>query len=76
MAKSMADVLREEGIEEGETRGETRAKRESIIKLLQIKFDSVPESVSKKINATRSLSKLNTLFEKAATINTLDDFDE
>ncbi len=71
MAKSMADVLREQG----EARGETRAKRENIIKLLQIRFDNVPETVTQKVNKIRSLSRLNSLFEKAATINTLDDFD-
>ena len=71
MAKSMADVLREQG----ETRGETRAKREDIIKLLQIRFDTVPETVTQKVNRIRSLPRLNSLFEKAATIDTLDDFD-
>ncbi len=68
MAKSMADVLIEQG--------ETRAIREGIIKLLQIKFDNVPESITQKVNRIRSLSRLNSLFEKAATIETLDDFDE
>ena len=65
MAKSMADVLRKQG--------ETRAKREDIIKLLQIRFDTVPETVTQKVNRIRSLSRLNSLFEKAATINTLEE---
>lgn len=69
MAKSMADVLREQG----EAKGEIRAIREGIIKLLQIKFDNVPESIIQKVNRIRSLSRLNSLFEKAATIETLDE---
>ena len=72
MAKSMADVLREEGIEQGEL----RTKREDIIKLLQIRFDNVPEVVTQRVNRTRSLSRLNSLFEKAATIDSIDEFDE
>lgn len=71
MAKSIIEISKEEG----EAKGETRAKREGIIKLLQIKFDNVPESITQKVNRIRSLSRLNSLFEKAATIETLDDFD-
>ncbi len=76
MAKSMADVLREQGIEEGREEGREEAKQEDIIKLLQIKFGTIPESITKKINSIQNLSRLNSLFEKAATIDTLDDFDE
>ena len=80
MAQSIIEISKEkgrkEGREEGETKGETRTKREVIIKLLQIKFDNVPESITKKINGIQNLSRLNSLFEKAATIDTLEDFDE
>ena len=72
MAQSIIEITKEQG----EAKGETRTKREVIIKLLQIKFDTVPESIIKKINGIQSLTRLNSLFEKAATINTLDDFDE
>ncbi len=72
MAKSIIEISKEEGIEEGIE----QTKREDIIKLLQIKFGNVPESITKKINSIQSLARLNSLFEKAATINTLDDFDE
>ena len=76
MAKSMADVLREEGREQGREQGETRTTRENIIKLLHIRFDDVPEVVIQKVKRIRSLSRLNSLFERAATIDSLDDFDE
>ncbi len=72
MAQSIIEITKEEGREEGIE----EAKREDIIKLLQIKFDNVPESITKKINGIQNLSRLNSLFEKAATIDTLDDFDE
>ena len=65
MAQSIIEITKEEG--------ETRAKREDIIKLLQIRFDTVPETVTQKIDRIRSLSRLNSLFEKASTIDTLDE---
>ena len=71
MAKSMADVLREQGIEQGET----QAKQEVVLKLLQIRFDDVPEDVSKKIVSIRSISSLDLIIEEVATAETLDEID-
>ena len=64
MAQSIVEITKEQ------------AKREYIIKLLEIKFGTLPESIIKKINGIKDLSRLDSLFEKAATIDTLDDFDE
>lgn len=75
MVKSIIDIRYEQGEEIGEKKGETRATRENIIKLLHIRFDDVPEGVTQKVKRTRSLSRLNSLFEKAATIDTIDEFD-
>ena len=71
MAQTMAEYL----IEQGERRGETQAKREAVLKLLRIRFDSVPESVTSRITSIRSLSRLDTLFDRVATAKTLDDID-
>lgn len=71
MAQTMADYL----FEQGEKRGEKRARREVLLNLLKLKFDSVPEPISKKISAMRSLSRLDTLIERAATAQTLDEID-
>ena len=79
MAQTMAEYLMEQGEKRGEkrgeTRGETRAKREAVLKLLRLRFDAVPESVARKITSIRSLSRLDSLFEKAATAQTLEDID-
>jgi hypothetical protein len=69
MAQTMAEYL----IEQGEKRGQTQAKREAVLKLLHLRFDSVPESVASRITSMRSLSRLDSLFEKAVTARTLDD---
>ncbi len=73
--EKMVQTMAEHLIEQGETRGRTQAKREDILKLLRLRFETVPESVAHKISAIRSLSCLDSLFEKAATAQTLDDFD-
>lgn len=75
MAQTMAQYLIEQGEKRGEKRGETNARREDILKLLRLRFDSVPESVINKISAIRSLSRLDALFESAVTAQTLDDID-
>lgn len=67
MAQTMADYLLQQGEKKGEKKGETRAKRESILKLIHLKHDSVSEQVINKIASMRSLSRLDTLFEIVAT---------
>ena len=69
MAQTMAKYL----MEQGERRGETQAKREAVLKLLRLRFDTAPEIVINKIASMRSLSRLDTLFERVATAKTLDD---
>ena len=71
MAQTMAEYL----IEQGAERGEAQAKREAVLKLLQFRFDTVPESVSRRISTMRSLSRLDSLFEDALAAQTLDDID-
>ena len=75
MAKSMADVLREQGIEQGKEQGETQAKQEVVLKLMQIRFNDVPEDVSKKIASIRSISSLDLIIEEVVTAETLDEID-
>lgn len=79
MAKSMADVLKEQGIEQGREQGreqgETQAKQEVVLKLMQIRFNDVPEDVSKKISSIRNISNLDLIIEEVATAETLDDID-
>ena len=79
MAQTMAEYLMEQGEKRGEKRGEergqTNAKQDAVLKLLHLRFESVPESVTRKIGAMQSLSLLDSLFEKAVTAQTLDDID-
>ncbi len=57
----------------GEKRGKKLAKQEVLLKLLQLRFNEVPESVANQINLIRSASRLDTLIENALTAQTLDE---
>ena len=65
----------EQGIEQGEKRGEIQAKREILLKFLDIRIGAVPDTIIHKISRIRSLSRLNSLLEQVATAQTLDDIE-
>ena len=75
MAQSIIELSERRGEERGEKRGETRAKQAAVLKLLQIRFDPVPETFISEINSIRSLSRLDSLFERVATAQTLDEIE-
>ena len=67
MAQTMADHLVEQG--------ETRAKQESVLKLMRLRLDSVPESVTNQIRLIRNHARLDSIFEQVAVAQTLDEID-
>ena len=91
MAKTMAEHLIEQGIKQGKAQvlelgkaqvlkqileiGERQAKQEALLKLLRFRFGSIPESMTNEITSIRSLSRLDSLFEKAMTAWTLNEID-
>ena len=63
------------GLEQGIKQGERRAKQNAVLKVLLLRFDSVPESVINRITAIRSLSRIDALFEDTMTVQTLGEID-
>ena len=63
------------GLEQGEKRGQIQAKREFLLKLLDLRIGEVPDTVVNKISRMRSHTRLDTLLEQAATATTLDDIE-
>ena len=57
-----------EGIEQGKVegieQGETRAKQAAVLKLIQFRFDDIPESITNQIVSIQDLSRLDSLFEE------------
>lgn len=68
MAQTMADYLFEQGQKHGQIlgkkRGETRARREVLLRILNLKFEDKHNQIIKEVCAMRSLSRLDTLIEK------------
>ena len=74
LMQSMAEHYLQQGIEQGIEQGETHTKREDILKLLRLRFHTVPETLAENIRGLDNRSRLETLFEKAATSQTLEEF--
>ena len=79
MAQTMAEHLIEQGkaqgIEQGIEQGEIQAKQAALLKLLESRFDSPSESITKEIALIQSLSRLDSLFDQALTAKTLNEID-
>ena len=67
MAQTTAEFLREQGKVEG--------KQDTILKFLQLQFQSVPEGLSREIRSIHNLTHLDTLLEQAMTAQSLDEID-
>ncbi|RKU28852.1 hypothetical protein C6497_08840 [Candidatus Poribacteria bacterium] len=65
----------EQGIEQGEKRGEIQAKREFLLKLLNLRIGAVPDTVIQRISRIRSRSRLDFLLEQLATAEKIDDIE-
>ena len=79
MEQTIAEYLEERGEKRGERRGEKRgelkATREAVLKILQTRFDSVPESIFKQVKSLRSMDRLNTLLRKAIVAQSIDEIE-
>ena len=69
MAKAITGTLIEQGIEQGET----RAKRAAVLKLLQARFGSVPETLATQINEIHSHARLDLLFDEILDAKSIED---
>ena len=87
MAQTTAEFLREqgkaegiaegkaEGIEQGKAAGIAEGKQDAVLKLLQLRFQHVPETLSREISNIHSLTHLDTLLEQAMTAQSLEEID-
>ncbi len=67
MAQTTADFLREEGKVEG--------KQDAVLKLLQIRFQNIPETLSSEIRNIHNIIHLDTLLEQAIKAQSLEEID-
>ena len=75
MAQTMAEYLIQQGEARGEKRGEMRARRDSILKLVEMRFNEVPQPLAQRIARIRSIKRLDMLFEEAIAAERIEDID-
>ena len=71
MAQTTAEFL----IEQGKAEGKVEGKQDAVLKLLQLQFQHVPETLSREIRNIHNLTRLDTLLEQAMTAQSLDEID-
>lgn len=69
------ETMAESIIERNNRQVKTQVKQEAVLKLLQIRFHEISQEVSNRITNIHDISSLDLLFEKAATVQTLDEID-
>ena len=75
MAQTMAEHLIEQGKAQGIEQGKIQEKQADVLKVLRLRFHTIPESVADKMSLIQSLSRLDSLLEQAVTAKTLDEID-
>lgn len=63
----------ERGLEQGLEQGETQAKQTALLKLLQHRFEPLPQALITQIQAIQNTERLDALFEQVLDAETLDD---
>ena len=71
MAQTTAEFL----IEQGMQRGKAEGKQDAVLKLLRLRFQHVPEVLSREISNIHNLTRLDTLLEQAITAQSLEEID-
>ena len=71
MAQTTAEFL----IEQGKAEGRAESKQDAVLKLLRLRFQDVPEVLSREISNIHNLSRLDMLLEQAMTAQSLDEID-
>jgi hypothetical protein len=69
MGKTIADVIKEEG----EVIGALKKQRETLLRLLRLKFKRVPAAIEAEINATHDGKKFDSWFDEAVVAKTLSE---
>ena len=83
MAQTTAEFLIEQGKTEGKAEGKTEGKAEgkaegkqdAVLKLLQLRFQHVPETLSREISNIHNHIQLDILLEQAMTAQSLEEID-
>jgi hypothetical protein len=73
MGKTIAEALKEEGMAIGEERGALKARRETLLRILRLRFKRVPQGVVRRVEATTDLAQLDAWVDGVAAGRKLAD---
>ena len=73
MGQTAAQALIQEGRQEGREMGAIEAMQKMLVKLLNLKFDSIPQSVLQRIQTLRDTEQLDQLIGQIVTASNLQD---
>ena len=66
----------QQGLQKGKIEGVIEGKQESLIKILEIRFGEIEESLKERIKSIREVEKLNSLLASAIKVKDLQEFKE
>ncbi len=72
--RTVADTLIEKGIKRGEEQGVLKAFIENIADILDVRFNSVPQTITEKLHKIKDPSKLRVLHIDAVKAQSIDEF--
>ena len=75
MAQTTAEFLIEQGKAEGIEQGKAEGKQDAVLKLLRLRFQDVPEVLSREISNIDNITRLDRLLEQAMTVQSLEEID-
>ncbi len=75
MAQTTAEFLIEQGKAEGRAEGKAEGKQDAVLKLLRLRFQDVPEVLSREISNIHNITRLDMLLEQAMTVQSLEEID-
>ena len=64
----------QQGLQQGKIEGVIEGKQESLIKILEIRFGEIEESLKERIKSIREVEKLNNLLASAIKVADLEKF--
>lgn len=72
--KAMLETMPKKLIAYGEEKGQKKGLKQSILDVLEIRFVSIPEDISSKIEVITDIEQLRALHKKSVIVKTLDEF--
>ena len=75
MRQTIAEHFIQEGKTIGEKQGELKAKREDVLRIIQLRFHAVPPAMVKRIKLIRRVERLDNLLERVVIAKSISEIE-